>query len=219
MVKRIFITNVSNAIFLQMGENSSYIILGYNFKYHSDCLQWLRTSTSSVIRTGVTFVVRRGFIWISIKVIMRANHAPISMSLLSIFRSGSFMKRTDPFLEHMPLSRTNCSTFLFRHHELRRDRFYFRWRRPFDLTLLHSMHDSPIRCFRWYYLWNESFIITLNGWLVKSGYDTQSNEFVFRSFPTLLYPSSGQELRLWFRRPFCLALTQVFILLVITFNV
>ena len=80
------------------------------------------------------------------------------------------------------------------------------------------MYDSPMRYFGWYYLCNESFR-TLKGFQVKSGYDTQSNGTGFRGFPTPLYLSSGQEARLWFRRPFCLTLTQVFILLVNTFNV
>ena len=50
---------------------------------------------------------------------MRANHAPLS--LLGIFRGLSFRKRTVPSIEHMHLSRTSCSTFLFRHHDLGRD--------------------------------------------------------------------------------------------------
>ena len=51
---------------------------------------------------------------------MRANHAPLS--LLGIFRGVSFRKRTVPSIEHMPLSRTSCSIFLFAgHHDLGRD--------------------------------------------------------------------------------------------------
>ena len=80
------------------------------------------------------------------------------------------------------------------------------------------MFDSPIHYFRWYYLCDESFR-TLKSFHVKSGYDNQSNELVFRGFQTPLYLSIGQEQQLWLRGPFGLTLTQVFILLVITLNV
>ena len=80
---------------------------------------------------------------------MRENHAP--MSLLNTCRSGGFIKRTVPFLEHM-----HCSTFLFCHHKLQRDASILDVEDPLvshKLRLLchkrlHSMFDSTIYHFR-----------------------------------------------------------------------
>ena len=143
---------------------------------------------------------------IILKVIMPGNHAP--MSLQRTRRGGGSIKRIVPFPEHMPMSWANCFTFLFSHHELRRDASILDVEdllvcsklRLLCYKRIYSMFDSLIRYFRWYYLHNESFR-TLKGFHVKSGYDTQSNGIVFIGFPTpLLHLSFGQELRLWFTR-------------------
>ena len=119
--KRIFITDASNTILLQINETSSYIIPVMNqiplrfcskaFHFHFICLQGRSYGCSTMT-----------IFWIRRKMIMRANHAPMSLRSISLERWWFHKADSSiPRIEHMHLSWMKCSPFLFYRHELQRD--------------------------------------------------------------------------------------------------